>query len=166
MLLFILAVVGYFLPQTVSVERSTIIGNTRDAVYTKLNSMQRFNDWSPWFQMDPNAKYQFSGPQEGQGSKMAWDSEDPKLGAGTLEIVDNQYPSMIKTELFFGQDPNPGYATFRIEEITFKQTKVTWTFSADFGNNLIGRYIGLMMEEQVGTVYQQGLDNLKIQLEK
>ncbi len=165
-LVVVLAVIGFFLPKSVEVQRSIVIGSNKDSVFTSINSMQRFNEWSPWYVMDPNAKYEYSGPTDGEGNKMSWDSQDPNLGKGTLEIIESQYPSMIKTELFFGDDPNPGYAVFDIEEITYTQTRVTWTFSADFGNNIIGRYMGLMMDGMIGPTYEDGLRNLKNKLEK
>lgn len=164
-LAIVLAVIGFFLPKTVHIERSIVIGGDRDKVFNQINSMERFNQWSPWFKLDPNANYQYSGPQSGKGSKMSWDSADPNLGKGTQEIIESQYPSLVKTELFFGDDPNPGYATFNIEEITYTQTRVTWSFDADFGNNIIGRYFGLMLDSMLGPQYDEGLKALKQQVE-
>ncbi len=164
-LLIVLAVVGFFLPQKVHVERSIVIDGDRDAVFTQINSMQNFNTWSPWFKLDPNANYQYSGPEAGKGNKMSWSSEDPNVGKGAQEIVESQYPAFVKTELFFGDDPNPGYADFTIEEVTYTQTRVTWGFDADFGNNILGRYFGLMMDGMLGPKYEEGLQALKEKVE-
>lgn len=166
MILIVLTVVGFFLPQTAYVERSVVIGSNRDAVFVKINSLQNFNEWSPWYQRDPNATYEYSGPEIGKGNKVTWSSENPRVGQGSQEIVESQYPSFIKTELYFGDDPNPGYAEFNIEEITYTQTRVTWSFSADFGNNIIGRYFGLMLDSMLGPDYEKGLQSLKQQLEQ
>ncbi|NVJ67324.1 MAG: SRPBCC family protein [Gammaproteobacteria bacterium] len=164
-LLIILAVVGFFLPQKVHLERSIIIGANRDTVFTQINSMQNFNQWSPWYKLDPNANYQYSGPDAGKGNRMSWSSQDPNVGKGSQEIVESQYPSLVRTELLFGDDPNPGYAEFSIEEITYTQTRVTWGFDADFGNNIVGRYFGLFLESMLGPQYEEGLKALKEQVE-
>ena len=43
-------------------------------VFGYINDYRKFNQWSPWFERDPEAKYEYSGPT-GVGSKMHWESE-------------------------------------------------------------------------------------------
>lgn len=38
---------------------------------------------------------------------------------------------------------------------------MTWGFSGDFGYNLMGRYIGLMMDWFAGPDFEKGLAKLK-----
>lgn len=160
-LLITLTVVGFFLPQTVHVERSAIIDHNINTVYEKVNSMQSFNQWSPWASIDPKAEYTFSGPLSGEGSKMEWSSESSEVGVGSQSIIESRYPNLVKTELYFGEDPNPGFATFELEELSINQTQITWSFDVDFGNNIIGRYFGLFFDGMLGEKYDKGLQNLK-----
>lgn len=37
----------------------------------------------------------------------------------------------------------------------------TWDFHTDWGFNIPGRYMGLMMDKWVGPMYEKGLGNLK-----
>ncbi|NVK21174.1 MAG: SRPBCC family protein [Kangiellaceae bacterium] len=164
-LVAILVIAGFFLPKESHVERSTTINASMDTVFQQVNSFQNFNQWSPWVEKDPNATYTYSGPDAGVGNKMAWASELREVGSGSQEIVESDYPRHVKTKLYFGDDPNPGYATFTLEELGPKQTKLTWSFDADFGSNIVGRYFGLMMDGMLGPEYEKGLAKLKSTLE-
>ncbi|WP_251358103.1 SRPBCC family protein [Kangiella sp. TOML190] len=160
-----LAVIAFFLPKTSHVERSITINATQDAVFNQVNSFKNFNQWSPWADKDPNATYSYSGPEAGVGNKMSWSSDKPEVGQGSQEIIESQYPKKVKTKLLFGDDPNPGFATFSIEEISFDQTRLTWSFDADFSESLVGRYFGLMMDSMLGPDYEKGLSRLRQLLE-
>ncbi len=166
LLIVTLALIGFFLPKSVHVERSVVIETDRDTVFHQVNSFQHFNTWSPWHELDPNASYEYSGPESGVGNKMTWSSEEPEVGKGSQEIIESQYPGLIKTKLYFGDDPNPGFAEFKIEEISYNQTKLTWGFDVDFGKNIVGRYFGLMMDGMLGPYYEKGLQKLKQKLEQ
>ncbi|AOE50563.1 SRPBCC family protein [Kangiella sediminilitoris] len=161
----VLIVVGFFLPQTAHVERSITIDASRDTVFQKVNSFEDYNSWSPWFERDPNAAYQYSGPDSGVGAKMSWQSDNPQVGNGTQEIIESDYPEYVKAEIYFGEEPEPSYAEFIIEEVGIQKTKLTWTFDIDFGSNLIGRYYGIFMDDMLGPEYQKGLRSLKQQIE-
>ncbi|RDX38210.1 hypothetical protein DZA50_00700 [Kangiella sp. HD9-110m-PIT-SAG07] len=165
-LAIIIIIVGFFLPQTTHVERSITINASQDTVFQQVNTFDDFNSWSPWHKMDPSAMYEYSGPDSGVGAKMSWESDNAQLGTGSQEIVESTYPKFVKTELLFGDDPNPGYATFELEELAPRETKVTWSFEADFGNNIIGRYFGLFMDGMLGSTYEEGLQALKEKIEK
>ncbi|WP_223671278.1 SRPBCC family protein [Kangiella shandongensis] len=161
----VLIVVGLFLPQKAHVERSITVDAPRDAVFQQVNTFKDYNSWSPWYQRDPNAKYEFTGPESGVGAKMAWESDNSQVGNGSQEIVESDYPSHVKTKLLFGEDPNPGYAVFTLEEIDVQKTKLTWSFDADFGYNIMGRYFGVFMDDMLGPDYEKGLQSLKQKIE-
>ena len=158
----ILVVVGFLLPQTKHVERSITVEATKDTVFNQVNNLQNFNNWSPWAEIDPNASYTYTGPNSGVGATMAWDSQMPEVGSGTYKIVESNYPNLVKIEMKFGQEQIPAESSFILEELSYDQTRVTWTLDADFGNDLIGRYMGFfLMERAVGPQYEKGLKNLQ-----
>ena len=64
-LIVLLGLIGLFLPSAAHVERTMRIAAAPAAVYEIVNDPRRFNEWSPWFEKDPNARYTFSGPQSG-----------------------------------------------------------------------------------------------------
>ncbi|MGH8429751.1 MAG: SRPBCC family protein, partial [Solimonas sp.] len=81
-------VAGFFLPDTAHVERSTLIRAKPEAVFQLLNGFERFNEWSPWAQLDPKTQYTRQGPAEGVGASQAWFSENPNVGSGRQEIIE------------------------------------------------------------------------------
>lgn len=161
----ILVAVGFFLPKSVHMERSTTINAPIDEVFQQVNTFKNYNSWSPFFERDPDAQYQFSGPESGVGAKMAWESDKPKVGTGSQEIIESDYPVLVKSKLLFGEATEPSFTAFKLEELSSEETKVTWSFAADFGNNIVGRYFGLFMDDMLGPDYEKGLASLKNQIE-
>jgi len=155
----VLAVVGFFLPSTAHVERDITIGAPPCTVFATVNTFQTFNEWSPWYELDPETTYSFSGPPIGPGARMSWTSDNPDVGNGSQEIVASEPCSLVRTKLDFA-DEGTADAFFRLEPAG-TATRVTWGFETDFGYNLIGRYFGLFFDSMLGPDYEKGLANLK-----
>ncbi len=154
-------VYGYFfLEDKVQVSRSITIDRPAKMVFKSANSMHTFNEWSPWAEIDPNAKYQYEGPEKGVGSKMSWEGNE-EVGKGTQQIIEAVPFEKVKTELYFdGQGDDPSWATIAIKDMGDK-SEVSWVFDADFNGNILGRYFGMMMDGMLGPQYEKGLQNLK-----
>ncbi len=159
----LLAVVGLFLPQSQHLERSIVIDADQQVLFDTLNSFESFNDWSPWAQMDPDASYEYSGPSSGVGAGMSWTSDEPNVGNGSQKIIASEPFERIQVELVFG-DNDVTTATYQLTPAE-GGVNVTWSFDADFGNNLLGRYFGLLLEKFLGPQYEQGLAGLKTLME-
>jgi uncharacterized protein YndB with AHSA1/START domain len=156
----LLAIGGMLLPSEQHVERSVVVKADPTKVFSLINDYREFNKWSPWATIDPEGThYEFSGPAAGVGSKMSWSSEHPDVGSGAQEIVDSQPNTMVRSKLTFEGFDTPSYATFTLEP-TDGGTRLTWSFDANF-DNMVGRYMGLMMEKWVGGDYERGLARLK-----
>ena len=155
---------GMLLPSEQHVERSIIIEAEPGRVFSMVNDYRQFNEWSPWATYDPEGTtYEYGGPATGVGSKMSWSSEHPNVGSGMQEIVGSEPNTMVKSKLLFEGFETPSYATFTLEPAE-GGTRLTWSFDTDM-ENLIGRYMGLMMDEWVGGDYERGLARLKELLE-
>ena len=159
----VLAGVGLVLPQKVKVERAVAIDAPAHKIYPLINDFQQFNKWSPWAQKDPNAQYRFEGPGSGVGAKMYWTSDHPQVGSGNQEIIESEPDAFVKTRLDFGAQ-GEAQAYFRLTPEA-DQTTLIWGFTADFGTNLVGRYMGLMFDSWIGADYEEGLSNLKALVE-
>ncbi|MEP6485247.1 MAG: SRPBCC family protein [Rudaea sp.] len=158
----ILVVVGFVLPDGAHVERTVTINRPPSQVFTVLNGFRRFNEWSPWFDKDPSAKYTYSGPAVGVGSKSSWVG-NKDVGSGSQTIVESRPYEFIKSALDFG-DMGQANATYTLVAVG-DGTKLTWGLDANAGGKLIGRYFNLMMDAMVGKDYDQGLAKLKALLE-
>ncbi len=159
LLLLLLLIVAFALPQQITVARSTVINAPESDVFAYLNNYRRFNEWSPWAARDPEAKYVFSGPEEGKGARMEWSSDNPEVGSGVQEIIESQPGALVRVSLEFG-DMGKGGASFRLEP-SGAGTRVVWAFNADTGNNPMQRWMGLMFDRWIGKDYEEGLERLK-----
>ena len=158
-LIVLLALIGLFLPSAAHVERSVSIAAPPAAVYDIVDDLRRFNEWSPWFEKDPKARYSFSGPERGVGSRLEWSSDHSSVGTGSQEIVESVPDQRVRTHLDFGsQGSGESVLTIAPEAAG---TKLTWGFDTDLGNNILRRYFGLAMDSIVGAEYEHGLGKLK-----
>ena len=158
--------VGLFLPRNVHVERSIEIDRPASTVFVLLNSYRTFASWSPWAARDPDARYEFSGPESGVGARLSW-SGDPRLvGSGWQEITESRPYSLIRTRLDFDQQ-GAAESYFQLDE-TSSGVRVTWGFDTDLteGQGFLGgylaKYFGLLFDKWIGTDYEQGLAGLKV----
>ncbi len=159
-LILLLILIGLFLPSAAHVERSESIGAPPAAVFEVVNSLRRFNEWSPWYELDPSADFTYSGPEQGVGARVQWSSDSPELGSGAQEIVASEPYNRVRTQLDFGDD---GKANAELRLVPEGQgTNVTWAFDMQFGFNLLGRYFGLWLDRVLGPYYEKGLGNLKM----
>lgn len=162
-LFVLLAIIGQFLPSSARVERSIVIERSPDLIFPVVNSFERFNEWSPWHGIDPNAKYSYSGPASGVGANMKWSGND-QVGTGSQTITASEPDKRVAIELQFG-DMTPS----KVEMLLAPEgngTRVTWTLESAFGYDLAGRYFGLVLDKFVGADYEKGLAQLKSVIEK
>ena len=155
--------VAYMLPRDIHVERSVVIARPTAAVFPYVNSLHRFNEWSPWRLLDPNVKMTFSGPETGVGSAMAW-AGDSKVGKGTQIITESTPDKRVASDLEFG-DMGVAKAAWVLSGDA-ASTTVVWSLDMDLGTNPIYRYMGLFIDKGVGPDYERGLAQLKALAEK
>jgi len=157
--LVILVVIGFLLPRQRHVERSVFVDAPPCVVFSQVNGLRHFNDWSPWVAVMPDAEYTFEGPDFGVGSKMSWSATEPRPEAGSQTIVASTPYERVDIEIDFGgKGTAQGAYLLQAEN---GGTNLSWSFDTDFGINLLGRYWGLLLDRQLGPLYAQGLTNLK-----
>jgi hypothetical protein len=161
-LMVLFGFVGLFLPSAQQVVRQITIAAPAAKIFPYTNDFHKFIVWSPWAKLDPDTQYTFSGPSMGVGAKMQWASEHEYVGYGSQEILESQPNTFVKSKLDFGFG-EPAIASLTLSE-SGEQTTVVWVFDTYMGNT-ISRYFGLMLDQWVGTSYEQGLSNLKILVE-
>ena len=59
-------------PSDFSVERSATMAAPQANVFAQVNDLRKWDAWSPWAKLDPDAKISFEGPESGQGAAMSW----------------------------------------------------------------------------------------------
>lgn len=159
-LIIILAVVISMQPAEFKVTRSLLINAPARTIFAEVNDLKRWENWSPWAKLDPNAKADFSGASAGEGAVMSWDGNH-EVGKGSMTITESQSPSLIRMRLDFIK-PMPGTSESIVQ---FQEqdggTLVTWSMSGK--NNFIAKAMSLIFdcEKIVGGYYETGLKNLK-----
>ncbi|MCO1335055.1 SRPBCC family protein [Microbulbifer sp. OS29] len=157
--LALLLLAGYLFPREVTVYRSIFIDKPPHTVFPYLNNFHKFNEWSPWRNIDPSVLYEYSGPQEGIGAKMTWRGENSEAGSGSQTIFASKKDSVVATKLEFG-DGSQATAEFQLEPKD-GGTQITWSFHSDTGGGPRERWMGLAVKKMVGESYEQGLEKLK-----
>lgn len=159
----LLVVTAYLLPRHTEVTRVLQMQAPPAVVFDRINTFQDFNDFSPWYELDPKALYAWSGPQRGVGARMTWDSKNSNVGKGSQEIVASQPYRRVFTRLDFGTGGRND-ATWLIEPLA-GGSRVSWTLITDAGMNPVVRWFGLFMDRMVGPDFVKGLAKLKVIVE-
>ena len=164
-LLTLAALIAIFLifvatrPAHFVIARSAVIPAPAGEVFALVNDFHKWNDWSPWAKLDPNAKNSFDGPAAGVGAKFAW-SGNSEVGEGSMKITDSRPDESIQIDLNFTKPmPANDLAVF-----TFKPdgngTRVTWTMSGD--NGFMGKLVACFFDcdRMAGGQFENGFENM------
>lgn len=163
-ILAILAIVVAMQPSEFKITRSATFNAPPAKLFAQVNNLKKWNAWSPWAKLDPNAKNSFEGPAAGKGAVMSWDG-NRDVGAGSMKITESRPNNLVKFQLDFLK-PMKGTST---AEFTFKgdakQTTVTWSMEGH--KNFVAKAMGLVFncDKMVGEQFEQGLANLKTVVE-
>ncbi|ESS72072.1 polyketide cyclase/dehydrase [Methyloglobulus morosus KoM1] len=147
-------------PDDFKITRSASISAPASAIFPHVNTLQKWNAWSPWAKLDPDSKSTFEGPEEGVGAKMSWAGNN-KVGVGSMTITESRPSEFIQFKLEFQK---PMQAT-NTAEFSFNsegdQTNITWTMTGT--NNFMGKVMNLFMncDKMVGGQFEKGLADLK-----
>jgi len=158
-------VVVWFQPDDYRLTRQAVIAAPAAAVFAQVNDLRKWEDWSPWAKLDPNAKVTFSGPQAGEGASFKWDGND-KIGAGTMTITESKPNDRIATRTDFTRPFAGTSNTDFVFSESGGQTNVIWSM---FGrHDFISKAMCLVMsmERMLGPDVEKGLVQLKQAVEK
>ncbi len=161
---FVVAGTALLMPPSTHVSRFIVIDREIDAVFSMVNNHHEFNKWSPWARLDPEARYEFSGPESGVGAKMRWWSRNRKVGRGSREIIETIPNERVDLRLLYGRRYN---AQVRFNLVKQNQsTGLSWSFHIEHGGNILSRFFGPALDAWLGADYEAGLKNLKALLEE
>ncbi len=161
----ILLAIGFFLPGSSHVERSADIHAPASVVYSQVDNFKNWNNWSPWFKLDPNAVYTYSEPASGMGAYFTWDSANRNLGKGKTTILKDESDRLIhtKTEL---NNVGEVIGDFTLTPADSSNVHIVWTYNMDYGLNPFMRWMGMAFGGSVAKDYEHGLASLKEVCEK
>ncbi|TWU29276.1 Polyketide cyclase / dehydrase and lipid transport [Bythopirellula polymerisocia] len=158
--LFLLVGLIAIQPSEFRVERTATMNAPAAAVFAEVNDFHNWEAWSPWIELDPEAKNSFDGPDAGEGAVFRWDGNDD-VGAGSMTITESKPNELVRIRLAFTRPFEDSSTT----EFTLKpdgdETKVTWSMYGR--NNFISKAFCLIMDmdKMIGDKYEEGLASLK-----
>ena len=153
------AAVALLLPSAAHVERSIVVDAPQATVFALANGFERFPDWSPWHDADPDISYSLEGPSHGVGATMTWSSQLEAVGTGRQRIVESEPYRLVRYLYEFG-DRGTSEAAIVVEPAD-SRSRVSWSLDTEFGWNLVARFFGLAFDRMVGPDLEEGLERLK-----
>ena len=155
-----LFVIAAFQPGEFRLERSITIAAAADQIFPMVDNLKKFNEWSPWAKLDPNAKTAFAGPEEGVGATFSWDG-NRDVGQGSMSNIDSSPNERVRFRMDFikpMQATNTAEFTFKAKE---NHTAVTWAL---YGHRTyLCKLTNMVLDtdKMVGAEFEKGLGNLK-----
>jgi hypothetical protein len=151
-------------PDEFHVKRLITINAPASEIFPHVNDFHKWEAWSPWLKIDPNAKGTYEGPEAGKDAVFHWKGND-EVGEGSMTIVQSEPNERIKIKLEFLK-PMEGVSDV---EFTFKEenkkTVVTWSMSGQNGDLLRKAAHLLFVENMIGDWYAKGLADMKAVVE-
>lgn len=147
-------------PSEFRISRSGTISAPPAAVFPHVNDLRKWEAWSPWAKLDPNAKSTFEGPAAGVGAVFGW-AGNKEVGEGRMTILESRPDELVRIKLEFLKPfkaTNTAEFIFKLED---GRTVVTWSM---FGtNNFMAKAINLVIncDRMVGGQFERGLANLR-----
>lgn len=158
-LIVALLLVGFLLPGSLHISRSTSINASTDAVFEEINDLKKWQEWQYWNTLDTTMEVTYSEKTAGVGASYSWKGNS-KVGEGTITITESNPNKSVASDLSFSGG-EPAKALYTIESIGDSQ-QLTMSIDLNFGMNPIMRWIGfLIMEKEMNKAFDYGLNNIK-----
>jgi hypothetical protein len=156
----LLLVISLFLPSTMHIEKSRVVKASPAAIFPQINNLKNWTKWAPWIKMDSAIKLTYEGPEAGKGAKYSWQSDNSRVGKGSLWITESVPNQEVSTEMDFA-DHGTGKSDFKLEPVE-GGTKITWSMDGNMGNNPIYKLMEALMKGTMGSQFEKGLTDLNI----
>jgi hypothetical protein len=152
-------------PDEFRVTRTATIDAPAQFIFDNIDELRKWDAWSPWAKLDPNATNNFEGPEKGVGSSMSW-AGNKEVGVGRMTIVESRPNDFVRFKLEF-EKPMKAVSTAEFS-LTPDENRTTVSWSMFGRNNFIGKVVSLLMncDKMVGGQFDEGLANLKAVSEK
>jgi uncharacterized protein YndB with AHSA1/START domain len=149
---------------TYTVERSATMAADPQRIYEQLVDLRKWQNWSPWEDLDPQQERTFSGAESGPGAAYAW-SGSSRAGRGRMEIIEATAPSSVRIALNFEKPIKSANTTVFALRPEGAGTLVTWTLTGQHSaiSRAMARFMD--MDAMVGKDFETGLARLKAVVE-
>ena len=157
-------IIGFLLPGTFTSEQKVSMDTHFSHIYPLLEDLETWENWSAWNKSKDSTLHIFyPGKTKGEGAIQQWNGEI--AGKGKLTLTECVPEEGIRYKLNF-DDRLDMNGRIYYADTTANRTDLMWTMTGDLGMNPIFRYFGLLMDGMIAPDLKEGLDKLKIKVEK
>ena len=152
------------MPTEFRIVRGVTIKAPAPVIFSYLNNHKKMNTWNPWMKLDPKVKTNYSGPEQGIDSVMAWDGNSD-VGAGKATITHSVPGFLVRMNLeYYRPLQSTSIADFSLKQVG-DETSLEWTILGRHA--LISRVINIFVDvdKMIGDMFAKGLSDLKAKLE-
>lgn len=145
-------------PKEMNVKTEQVVAAPMDMVWENINSFEKRDAWSPWYDIDPDMKVTFDGEAGTVGASTSWNGKETGSGKQTFTAIDPETHSVdIKVEHDWGE----GMANMKIEDMNDGTVKVHYTYNEKYPipSNLFGAIMGA--EDMMTDIFSKALGKLK-----
>ena len=163
LLLIILGVIGYFLPTNYSVHKTKTISSSATHIHEYVGDLNKWQEWTAWKGDDPEIEIMVGEKTTGIGASQSWTDNH---GGGSLTFTSWSPEKGIEYDLVFDGGKYKSKSAIQYDTSSNTRTRVHWTLDGDMKIPIIGGYMALFFKYLIGDMFQQGLDQLKVIVEK
>lgn len=160
----VMAAVIAMQPSQLRVERTIVIAAPAEAVFAQVNDLRRWQDWSPWAELDPLARATFEGPDSGTGAIFKWSGND-EIGEGHMTIEESIPNEIVRARVDFVR-PFTGNSITEFDLTpAVDHTAVTWIMTSEL--DFLSKAICLFMNPRakIEADMDKGLEKMKALIE-
>lgn len=155
--------VGALLSREYRSSRSVVVNAPPAKVHALVDELKRWDEWTPWKEMDPTIVTTYGPKTSGVGATQSWTGAD---GTGRLVITKSDPATGVEFDLVFndgGEDmPAKAWITYAPSG---GSTTVEWGMTGTMDVPVIGGYLAKMSDLMVGGMFEDGLAKLKTRAE-
>lgn len=159
-------VIALFVKKDYAVERSITINKPESEVFDYIKHIKNQDQYSVWNQRDPQMKKTYTGTDGTVGFISAWEG-NKDVGKGEQEITNIIEGDRVDMKLRF-KEPFEAEddAYMATQGMGASQTNVKWGFKGKMAYPMNLMLLFMDMENMLGKDLQDGLNNLKMAMEK
>ncbi|CAN5483896.1 hypothetical protein BH10BAC2_BH10BAC2_11360 [soil metagenome] len=124
-IILVAAVIIYFLPGTIHIEKTMVLKAQTEVVYEELNTTGEWKKWAGWLKEDPMIEITYHGPESDAGAALNWISQVAEINTGNVLLESSQEASQVKALIQFDKYGKSGNSF--VLRNTGNGTQVNWT---------------------------------------
>lgn len=157
----LILIVALFAPREFEGKSEIVINKPKQEVYDYIKYLKNQDNYGTWHQMDPAMEKSYEGTDGTVGFTYKWNSEKFMVGKGK-QVITNLDGDKMESDLFFDESLDPAKSVISLKEQAPGQTLVKWNVKgkSPYPFNIMNLFFNMDKD------FEQGLQNLKNQLEK